>query len=534
MAITINSLAAPVNVTATLTAGGSLLPNTTYYVVVSALNGNFLGYDLKSNSLVSELSVEVSFTTDNINLSVIINWDAAIGATHYNVYLSRISGTYTRVDHCGIANYSSVSTNSIIITAPPIGQAYNIDTITGITNLPGKIDKKLGNFYISITGSEVVTIESICSVLDNAGLSNYYYYDGWTFVIKGSIRAESGSSGSFIIRNKIVYFISGSFYNSSADFDFRFGSYDSTLQIVSNVCTVYLYAFSTYMSAGSGKIKAYATTFIPSYNLYTLSTSGNSIGCELMALDTSLVIGCSFYGIRNTNTNWSNNKLINPQMARAWAGTIQTNTYYDCSNLTYYAPNGFNVFYDSTLKFNNSAVAFNMTGLNGNPYPTAKIYDTNFIGAYYNSINDLTFSFSAYVGLSGFDFYYSVATTILDTNKNLLDDVNVKCYDKDMNLVFNQNTLLGLLDKQYVRVLWVQPTGNGTGAAFYNRTFYSPFTLVISKQGYETYTTKFDLVKKFDEIITLKPIKPIRKDIEGNVYKALLPEKGSDSKLFKL
>ena len=58
--------------------------------------------------------------------------------------------------------------------------------------------------------------------------------------------------------------------------------------------------------------------------------------------------------------------------------------------------------------------------------------------------------------------------------------------------------------------------------------------LTITATGYETYKAKCDIPKNIDEIITLKPIKPIRKDIEGNVYKALLPEKGSDSKLFKL
>jgi len=113
-------------------------------------------------------------------------------------------------------------------------------------------------------------------------------------------------------------------------------------------------------------------------------------------------------------------------------------------------------------------------------------------------------------------------TNILITNINgsvisLITDINGKTAPTDIitsKTVFNP--LAPLIDFNYVK------------------NSLNPFTIIISKAGYETYETKIDIMGKINPVITLKPIKPIRKDIEGNVYKALLPEKGSDSKLFKL
>ena len=533
MAITINSIAAPTNLTATLTAGGSLLPNTTYYVVVCAKNENTVGYYTTKSGVFSDASIEISFTTTTTELSAIINWVAVIGALAYNVYLSRTSGVYVaNNDNSGRLaagnGVNSCTINTYTITSHPTvtGQAlYVMDTI-GTSNLPFNISKNLGTINVQITGNE--TLLSIYNAIVAAGFGNYVYFDGTSFLIKGHLRVVAGATGSLTILNTNIFIAQGTLLNESTSFNLTIGKYNAITDAASDGCNIFINGTITFSLVN---INLYASTIkigVAGIILYL------TIGVEITM--GANVKYCNFYGVRNTNTNWSNNSVFFPVILRAWGNQTITNAYYDSdNNLTYYPPNGATIFRDCTFKINNSTRFAEMTGLAGqmNLMP-ANLYDCNFIGAYYKSINDLIFAFGVYQTLTGFNFYYSINGIILDEQKNLLNNANIKGYDKDGTLVLNVNTVNGIIPKTDVKVLAITPTGNGVGAAFYNRTFYSPFTLVISKQGYETYTTKFDLVKKFDEIITLKPIKPIRKDIEGNVYKALLPEKGSDSKLFKL
>jgi len=83
MAITITSLAKPENVVATLQAGGTLLANQTYYLVVTAINVNQPSYNIGKTGVKSAPSTEISFTTDSTNRSVNVTWDAVTGNTYY-------------------------------------------------------------------------------------------------------------------------------------------------------------------------------------------------------------------------------------------------------------------------------------------------------------------------------------------------------------------------------------------------------------------------------------------------------------------
>jgi hypothetical protein len=503
MAITITSLTAPTNVVATLTPGGTLDANTTYYVVVCAKNENTAGYYITKTCAQSDASVEISFTTDTVNRSATITWDAVTGAVTYNVYGSKVSGYYyyntNAVYRSGRFATSlaanTTTTNSYNILANPT--QYPFDTTGSTTNLNFGVSKYKGIISVAISGTE--TLSSIYNQIVTAGFGDYVYYDGYNnFLIKGTLRIASGETGSLTITNHNLYIAHGTIRNESTSFTLTIGAYNSTTDSASNGCNIFI----------DGPIDFILTNI----NLYDSTIRVGVQGIILyMTIGVQIVMGsnvkyCNFIGIRNTSTDWSNNSVYFPVMMRTWGyGTI-TNTYYDTNAaLNYYPTNGCQSFRDSKFKSNNSGRFAEMVGLAGyKNQPTGNMYDCDFVGAYYNSINDLIFNFSVYESLTGFNFWYSVAATILNENKNLLDGVNVKCYNKDGALIFDKDTTDGLLAKQDVKVLFVQPTGNGTGPNFYTRTFYSPFTLIISKAGYETYKTTLDLVEKFDQIITLK------------------------------
>ena len=105
MAVTVTKLDAPSNVQASLQEGGNLLPNTTYYVVVTAKNysGGVHYYAPIDGELISEPSEEISFTTTDTHKSAVITWTRPTGSITYNVYLSKVSGDY--VDYKLSLNY---------------------------------------------------------------------------------------------------------------------------------------------------------------------------------------------------------------------------------------------------------------------------------------------------------------------------------------------------------------------------------------------------------------------------------------------
>lgn len=95
----------------------------------------------------------------------------------------------------------------------------------------------------------------------------------------------------------------------------------------------------------------------------------------------------------------------------------------------------------------------------------------------------------------------------------------------------------GTITQQLVtdREWHIDPKKSAVGDMFIGENVTQLLDLTISKVGYETYQSSgVTMNKKLDMVITLKPIASIRKDVEGNIYKALSPETGSSAKLLKL
>lgn len=87
----------------------------------------------------------------------------------------------------------------------------------------------------------------------------------------------------------------------------------------------------------------------------------------------------------------------------------------------------------------------------------------------------------------------------------------------------------------YVEWLRLKPTvENLSGTTTSTPTDYNPFTLTISKPGYETYEKVMTITKKIDEVISLKTAIDIRDGLEGENYLALNPELGSSSDIIEV
>jgi len=374
-----------------------------------------------------------------------------------------------------------------------------MDTL-GIS-LPGNISGWLGTIRVDISGNE--TLQSIYDAIVAAGFGDYVYKDSSIFAIKGTLRVASGTTGSLTIINTVIYIIEGTIANDSTSFTWQFGSYDATTDTASSGCKIY---HSGNIDFFLQNIKAYACDFVGGINNIS---NWITIGTQISGMNTNIKY-CDFWFIRNTSTDWSNNKLLLPIMSRAWGNITITNTYYDSIyDITYYPINGCNIFYDSTFKINLSTYALSMYGYAGYNYiGSAQFYDCTFTGAYYNSPEDLKYYFSSWESIQnfGFEFLFSLNGSVLDIDGNGIP-ANIKCYDKDGVLKFDINCdVNGAIPKTYITTLRVKPTGNGTSS--FTKTISSPFTFIITANGYETYTTKYAIASKQTIAITLKTAKP--------------------------
>jgi len=101
------------NVTATLQSGGSLEPNTTYYIRVYATNS----YD----TIQGEISDEISFTTTDTEKSALISWDPAPNAPYYAV----LQRTDAHSDYNFYGGFIKSDSNSLYYTTDQTSYLYD-------------------------------------------------------------------------------------------------------------------------------------------------------------------------------------------------------------------------------------------------------------------------------------------------------------------------------------------------------------------------------------------------------------------------
>lgn len=125
--------------------------------------------------------------------------------------------------------------------------------------------------------------------------------------------------------------------------------------------------------------------------------------------------------------------------------------------------------------------------------------------------------------------------TVIDEQNIPIESVTVSLTNKNDDLQFSVVTdINGKITQQEVMRMYVFSASSATHfVTADDKTDYNPFTLTVSKTGYETYTSKFTLSEKIDSIITLKKWKRLRLDTDGKEYIAINPAKGSRSKILK-
>lgn len=511
-------LVAPTGLSATLVAGGSLLPNTTYYYIVIAYNSIY--YSAQELVFHSPISAESSFTTDTTNLSVLIKWSNVTNATRYQILLTTISEDYTNSGGYGttLEGTGSITSGVTGYTVTALStEIYIIHSIQQRNLLVGNIDKSLGILNVAFSGPQIHYFIDIINAIIAAGFSNYIYYDGYNFIIKGWFSCTSSTAtdtGAIYIYTKRLTFIKGGIWNAGTLYTMQFGSWLSDI-IGANYkqgCAIDIqHSRSPIRGNTASRLKIYGSTVTFNQSTRTelvenknngyytggsqavLSFAVNEIKDNILGLDLR---GISSHvkdlKISNQNNYSAYNHIrLKILSSSSWLPYSTVGNFYNCfwtvnDMLTMYSPSVsviyFTNFYDCIFQLAIPNFAFYVA--------SAEYYSNNYMDVNYtlaiktidiNGINISNVNISVKNNLGNAITWIEHDTTIdkiITGNKLTSDrttDINgeIDYYVNAYRVTLNPANTIRL--------------ANSTNLIF---TYNYPFYITISKHGFETQIIK--------------------------------------------
>ena len=492
MAITVKApLGTPTGVTATPVASGSLPIGVTFYVRVTATNSGNANAKL-TGSLYSQASTEISFTTDATNRRFDLSWTAVTGASYYNVYISRTSGDYSQ-KHYGDSNSTTATNSYTFSTEETLTYLLDINdtfALPAASTIPGNLDKELGVLYVEISGSAgTITIPTITAALDAAGYSAYYYWDEMTFILKGSIVVVASTTGTFNPTKISIFYFQGFGFNLSSSFTFKYGTISGGL--TKDGCVL-------GWTAGGGdlaNITAYGTAFWGS--IMWLDRQYNILPFGFEIYTTTVLQDCSFEQAGTWGRKPTDSTINQPADLRYYhTGTTAQGTTFIGGGAKF-LHNYDADFRDCTFKGQGT---YNMSAGSTTANVT-DIYDSTFTD---NSDNLPLIEWGASVTRT-IKVYWSIVNLIIDRETaTAISGARVMLKDKNGTTVTGYPLTTDANGKTTkTDVLGYTITHNGTaagiGKAYTTDTPQGPFTLTVTKAGYEDETTIFTHNKKLTE-----------------------------------
>lgn len=515
-AYTFTDVPQPTGVTVTPVAGGSLVAGTTYYYRVQKVYTNSTGDVWCGKSLPSD---EFTFTPDATNKTARISFTCA-----------NTNGSYRIFRQTSSANLAGGQYTSPITFHPKDSDYNTAGTVTfddtGYTWTAGNSFyewKDLSHGILTVSGSTSSNKFSITD-LYNADVAN-----GWGVVLKldeNTYKVNCHlicSTGQYWYDwEKTIIFADG----LSQTGNWQLGNITSGV-ITSGGCNI-IVKTSWLSGLNFGTLTAYRTTFIYKYPLSSAGAdlNGNSLGLCGGGFNAGIMQDCTVDRMRGFTPYASSCVVRNCIFSR----------------------------FDNL--FNNSAATFDDVKL----LSGSRIWQIS--GGNINIVARGIYSYSAYVALAigsnatssmttidsviglgflinssstGLRWYDKISynLTIVDETGTGISGANLKIYDKDgVELLSVDSNASGVVAEQLLTRRYQEISGT-TALPFNNRY---PFTVVVSKTGYETYTEKVTYLLSLAVIktVALKPIVPIRLLAGDGASLALQPELGSSSLLKKI
>lgn len=545
----------------TPTPGGSLSPNTTYYIT------GFYTKNWTYNGVHSPFADVATFSTDSTNLSVSVYWKTTIDIEGFEdagsgkirvksnshclvkdntifIESGTYSGTYSvntwedynnflivgsyssdytstfRVDSIhntmgGIVLYTSISnpfsgndwvgdiskfnnhiwypfnTNNIPITAvgnsPLYGTHQQVETSVSPPP-PWSAVLTKGKTWIQCSGA--ATPAEIKQALIDADVTDVSYLQGDTLFVYGILQ----STGTLSFSDMTIIVHSG-----------MFGAYDNPTRMTLTRCSLHLlevpygsymlmtannsnffYKVKTrYLHAGMTQVYKYAVGNSNSF------ISPGGIACEGMAypvsnmkaqMDQSLTpywrIDCSSKTMKFTN--------IEIQGGVLYLYYINSTSYLNDRLIDGIIINN-SLNYDISVQYNNSRAVFDITNCDTTRTNNRKIVYTPYLFQSYTHVTDIYFWRKKTLKVLSEDgSVISEASVVLRGNDNI---------DYSYTTDLNGEVLYEVLEQKSLKA----PTGY-----YFTNVYIDDYSLIVRKDGYETYTSKSSFAYLLETNITLK------------------------------
>lgn len=502
------------NPSATAVAGGSLLPNTTYYYRIYKIHqsGSPSSY---GRSIISD---EFSVTTDAVNKTARITFQSPkVAGQGYLIFRFTTPG--------------QMNININAVTFWPTDNAHNSggtvtfdDTgyaaTTGNTFLEDR-DNPHGRLVATgSTSSDKFTIED----LYNADIAN-----GWGVILKldeNTYKVNThlimGSTEYFDAVEKTIIFADG----ISSPGNWTLGRVSGTNRTYAG-CNIIIK--STWLTSINFKyLEAYRTSFqyvFPKNNGVDISTG---LGLCDISFDGK-VQDCTCDRIRTfvpTNTSIVKNCIVSrfDIAFRTSQATFDDVKCLQGSRVWQFGGSTTNVVARGVYTEGTAAILV----VNGKTGSSLTIIDSIVSGSP---------MFGSYIDNDGFEYFdkFSYNLQVLEEDEvTPIAGATITMYDNAGQIFQVTTDSNGEITEQYItRVYGTVDTPALPSVYTYTNKY--PYKLIIEKEGYETYTENFTqlLSEPIVKTVALKTAKPIRISTEGPVL-ALAPETGSSSLLKKL
>lgn len=547
---------APTNVNATLLSGGSLDANTTYYVTVinrdfyttpayaSTGTSNRFGY----HSPISEI---VNFTTNDTHKSYQICWTSAPDESNVgNVYFDNYYDVLITKDEGNWSLAGGYSTERETTGYDfPDGGCYNLTDEGNTQYLIHSISKEndwvYDRFNITKKGGTIkvyiddgtlsynaqynyaYAFKTIYDAIVSANLSeddgNYAYFDGQTFVLKGWIVMDGSSTTFLQTRNMDLWFIKGGLHINNPSATFRFGLLvdDDFGGYYDQGGNIYLFHSRYPFRKVDGNLEVYGSRIIGSYGFTALNPD---------------LLDSIYYDGGAQEYLYKEIEEIRDNMLGVYARGVTSevkdlkigigNNWHNSDSYRLKIVNNRALCYSQNCRIYDTAWVTSLTGISamriyvpgsGANYSTF-IYDGLFTEYSDDNIPDEFYFMTSYGCLkssSFMTFLGSLAIDIIDSDGNPIEGVTISGTDKRGNNItwieHEGGTDRGITGNEYN----FNVTTNENGTADYylysynvtlnesnniaetyndnvNFTYYYPYDITISKEGYADYTFRMD------------------------------------------
>lgn len=468
-----SDISTPTALTATPVAGGTLVSGTTYYYRIIGVKSNSISYIWAGKSKASE---EFSGTASGSNLSMSISFTMPAGeAVGYRIFRSTTPGGML------------LSNSSQALSFIPSDATYRTgSTVTFIDTGYGNGS----NSYLDITTDPhgVLTLSG-STALDPFSIVDLYNADvaaGWGVITRIDLQTYRvncyiQSSGQFWTDTyKTIIFEDGI---NSASSTWKLGTISGSNR-TSGSCTIII--SSTWLSNLSFQsLTAYRTSF-----LNVLFTGYNGLGLVGGGFNSGIIQDCMIERFRNfvpalgcvlKNITYSSfdNAFANGAATFLNVRMLSGSRVFQTggANQTIYAKG----------LYTESASAILWIGLNG----TLNLVDSTIDNGGACNANSTG---------SVLNDKFSFNLNVTDNTGIALQSANVQVYDKDLNVVVNVNTDVNgnIVEQEITRRQYT--VNNLTVSSPVNRY---PFTIVISKTGYNNYIEKVSYLTTYPVIKTV-------------------------------